>query len=338
MQLRWKHILVGLAVLFVLLIFVACDNSTPRPAGGDSAAPGGSALPESRSYAVSDRRSDSLARNASSDGANTGEVGGIVGGTAPAPPPAADVPKKVLRTAKLDLIVHDSRQAVDELKKITLELHGEIDHIAIAGDGSSMTAELQLRVPAEQLETALTRYKKVAIKVSTENVDAQDVTRQWVDEEARLKNLRQTEQQYRDILRSAHSVKDVLDITEKLNEVRGEIESADAEHRTLAHNVAMSSVGITLRQEGAGEAQGVEWHPWRNARSSWRGMKADLASWADSMVSFLLELPVILLWLVTIILIIVAAIKVIGFILRRFFKGFRWPWQKAKPEPGRTGS
>ncbi len=311
MQLHAKHSLLSLTALFLISVIVACTHSAPpQRAVEPSSEPRMSASP-----------------------LHEGEVAGVGGSPAPLPASAPQTEKKVIRTAKLDLVVHDSRQAVDELKSITAQFHGEIDHIAISGEGNNLTAEMQVRVPADQLDAALARYKKAAVKVSTENVDAQDVTRQWVDEEARLKNLRETELQYRNILHSAHSVKDVLDVTEKLNQVRGEIESADAEHRALAHNIAMSSVAITLRQEGAGEPQGVDWHPWRNVRVSWHNLKSDLAGWADSMVALLLELPVILLWLVTVIVILVVVLKVIGFILRRFFKGFRWPWQKAKQGP-----
>jgi hypothetical protein len=53
-------------------------------------------------------------------------------------------------------------------------------------------------------------------------MEAEDVTRQYVDEQAHLRNLRAQEAQYLTILKQAKTVKDTLDISEKLNAVRAD--------------------------------------------------------------------------------------------------------------------
>lgn len=60
----------------------------------------------------------------------------------------------------------------------------------------------------------------MAVKVNSEKTDAQDVTKQYVDLEARIRNLRAQEAQYLEIMRSAKKVQDMLDVSEKLSEVR----------------------------------------------------------------------------------------------------------------------
>jgi TfoX/Sxy family transcriptional regulator of competence genes len=70
-------------------------------------------------------------------------------------------------------------------------------------------------------------------KVSTPKT----VTKQYVDQEARLRNLRAQEQQYLGILRKAATVKDTLEVSDKLNEVRGAIEERQAEFEALTKQV-----------------------------------------------------------------------------------------------------
>ena len=82
-----------------------------------------------------------------------------------------------------------------------------------------------------------------------ESIDAQDVTKQYVDQQARLRNLRAQEQQYLGILRKAATVKDTLEVSDKLNEVRGAIEERQAEFEALSKQVETVAINITLRAD-----------------------------------------------------------------------------------------
>src|SRR5439155_8701158 len=93
------------------------------------------------------------------------------------------------------------------------------------------------------------------------SIDAQDVTKQYVDQEARLRNLRAQEQQYLGILRKAATVKDTLEVSDKLNEVRGAIEEKQAEFEALSKQVETVVINIMLRAEA--DAQVFRLNNWR---------------------------------------------------------------------------
>jgi archaellum component FlaC len=105
---------------------------------------------------------------------------------------------------------------------------------------------LSIRVPAEKLDEVRTQIRKLSLRVESESIDAQDVTKQYVDQEARLRNLRVQEQQYLGILRKAATVKDTLEVSDKLNEVRGAIEERQAEFEALSKQVETVAINITL--------------------------------------------------------------------------------------------
>jgi uncharacterized protein DUF4349 len=60
----------------------------------------------------------------------------------------------------------------------------------------SRSATLMLRVPADRLDQAMAEIKGAATRVEQENVEAKDVTREYIDLDARLRNTQAEEAQY----------------------------------------------------------------------------------------------------------------------------------------------
>ena len=235
------------------------------------------------------------------------QADGIVGGVPGAPPRIdnvtfqKDVDKKVIRTAELSFVVTNVDEASAKLRALTLQAKGEIDQVREwSPSEDARQGELRLRVPADELEPVLKQLKGVAARVTNEQVSASDVTRQYADNAAHMRSLQAEEQQYLVILKQVKSVKDVLEVTEKLNEVRGQIEQLQTDINVMSHDIAMSAISIALTQNAPEGRVLGSWHPLLNARHSLRSMLASLGEWMDAMVSFLIYLPVVVLWALTI--------------------------------------
>jgi hypothetical protein len=78
----------------------------------------------------------------------------------------------------------------------------------------------------------------VAARVDREEIKSEDVTRQYVDIDARLRNMRAEEERYLEILKRAATVKDTLDVTQHLADVRGRIEQAQGEMNLLTRSTS----------------------------------------------------------------------------------------------------
>jgi hypothetical protein len=127
--------------------------------------------------------------------------------------PAAPPDKKLIHSADLGLVVGDVRASVERLRRLTESAHGEIDKVEITQtSGGSVSATLVVRVPASGLQNALAEFKKVAVRTEREEVGTRDVTREFYDNEAHMRNLQAEEQQYLAIMKQAHTVKDTLDV------------------------------------------------------------------------------------------------------------------------------
>lgn len=236
-----------------------------------------------------------------------------------AAPVSYDASHKIIRTATLDLVAKDVTQAMEQIKRETVQLGGYVEKSSLNHEGDNVFGNITVRVPQVRLEQAVVEFKQTAIKVQSENIESTDVTKQFVDTESQLRNFRAEEQQYLTIMRTATKVEDTLDIAEKLSDVRGRIESLQGELNYLSNQVEMSSITMTVRPQVTGIAIAFEWHPLANAREAYRDLVAGLATFADFVVGVLIRLPLILLW--------------IAFILAIAFYGWRvgkWGYLKAK--------
>ena len=227
--------------------------------------------------------------------ADLGVAGGVPGGQ------PGHLPKQIVRTAEVTLVVKNVNDAMRSLRDQVLQQHGEISESKIWAISEHMhEGSLSVRVPAEQLDAVLKQLEGSATKVANERLTAVDVTRQYTDDNARMHSLKAEEQQYLAILKQAKNVQDVLDVTEKLTDVRTSIEQLQAQINTTEHDVAMASITISLTQTAPDSSLWNTWHPLVNARQSLRGMVEGLGDWVDSVVSLAIYLPVIALWLLTI--------------------------------------
>lgn len=209
--------------------------------------------------------------------------------------------KKLIHNAELGLIVGDVHAAVDRIQRLTESSSGEIDNIEIDESSSgSLSGTVVVRVPASGLETALAEFKKLAVRTEREQVTARDVTREFYDNEAHLRNLRAEEQQYLTIMKQAHTVKDTLEVSEKLSDVRDRLERLQAQIQVMSHDIEMSVVTIALMQESDTRVFGFRWRPLYNAKTAARELLAGLGEWLDWIISILIKLPLIVLWIATV--------------------------------------
>ena len=102
----------------------------------------------------------------------------------------------------------------------------------------------------DKFELIGAEISKLGVRVESEKLEAQDVTKQYVDLSARLHNFHAQEAQYLGILKQAKTVKDTVEVSDKLNEVRAQIEQQQAEFDALSKQVETVALTINLGQPG----------------------------------------------------------------------------------------
>jgi hypothetical protein len=112
---------------------------------------------------------------------------------------------------------------------------------------SDDSMSLTLRVPAKSLHATVKTLEDLG-EVTYRNVSSHDVTEEFVDTDARLKNLVVLRDRLRELLNKATEVKDILAIETELGRIQGELESMEARLRSLKGQVDLSEISVTFER------------------------------------------------------------------------------------------
>jgi hypothetical protein len=76
----------------------------------------------------------------------------------------------------------------------------------------------------------------------------------------------------------------------------------------------------------------------RQAKAALSEMISGLADWADSVIAFLINLPLIAVWLFSVIILLLVAVRILKLLWGKFGPKSSWrlPWRRAasRTEPG----
>jgi hypothetical protein len=212
----------------------------------------------------------------------------------------ADTDRKLVRASSIELIVQRPAEAAEKIRLFAESLGGFLVSAQVSGGPDATSGSLSVRVPAARFEEARAQIRKLGLRVENERIEAQDVTRQYVDQAANLRNLRAEELQYLTILKQATTVKDTLDVSEKLSAVRGQIEQQQAEFEALSKQIETVAINILLRPEAEARVFGLNWRPLYQMKLALREGLDGLAEYASTMTAIVFYLPAVALWLATI--------------------------------------
>lgn len=157
---------------------------------------------------------------------------------------------QLVKTIDWTMTVDSVEQTLEQVTAIARQQQGDLlglqDQIPI-DERSRRTASLQLRVPQAKLDATLNALSALG-NTQRQSLMAEDVSNQLVDLQARLRNLRKTEETLLEIMERSGGVGDVLKVAQELSNVRNSIEQVDAQLKNLQIRVAYSTINLTLEE------------------------------------------------------------------------------------------
>jgi hypothetical protein len=141
--------------------------------------------------------------------------------------------------AEIAAMVHADQR--EYLSRNQMWCRGEDDHQAI----------LTLRVRAERLDEVVRRIGELGTVVQ-QDIGSRDVTDQFIDLEARLRNEKRVEIELLDLLekRKDAPLSEILQLRQSLSNVRQSIERLTGTRDQLAHQVAFATLTVNLYPKG----------------------------------------------------------------------------------------
>ncbi len=232
---------------------------------------------------------------------------------------AADEKRMIVRSADIALVVKDTEDSVARIKSIVSDLDGYVVDMRLWRDQDQLRGTITVRVPAASLDQALNEFKALAVKVERESGGSQDVTEEYSDLGAQLRNLEATEQELLELLATVRErtgkAEDILAVHRELTQIRGQIEQLKGRMQYLERTAALSAVTIELTPDVL--AAPITVGGWRPSETVSRALRA-LVQTLRVLVDAAIWLALYALPVAVVILIPVAAV---WFLLRRRKKG-----------------
>ena len=196
---------------------------------------------------------------------------------APVAPQAAsmveEIDRLIVRTVSMGLLVDEVAKALEAISSLADEMGGFVVSSRIGGEKQTTFGSISIRVPADRTGEALSRLRGMAVRVTNESTSAQDVTEEYVDLEARLRNLERTEEQYLRLFDRADKVEDVLRVQRELSNVQGQIDQIKGRMQYLERTSATSLITVELRPASSPEPLARPgWSPVETAMEAVRGL------------------------------------------------------------------
>lgn len=232
--------------------------------------------------------------------ASMGLVLGAGGESATTTKPLADVAaadRQIIYVAELTLVVEDFSRTAKELPALVKKVGGYLSDVSIdRSSGQQRAGRWVARVPVDRFDGFLDELSKLGIPESRHQT-AQDVTEEYVDLEARIKNSKRLEDRILKLIdERTGNIKDVTDAEQQLSRVREEIERMEGHLRYLANRAALTTVTINAREEHDYKPPELPGFTTRVA-SSWTTSFVSLQDFGESFfVSAVYAAPWIVLW------------------------------------------
>lgn len=164
--------------------------------------------------------------------------------------PAALANRKLIRNATVDLEIVSFDNAV---QKITALANEERGYVATSSsekqENGKLSGEVVVKVLPENLDTFLQKIRGLG-ELKNQTLGTEDVTKNYFDTDARLKNARVMEQRLIEMLKTkTGKVSDLLQVEKELGRVREEIEKMQGELKFWDSQVQFATVTINLAEK-----------------------------------------------------------------------------------------
>jgi len=179
-------------------------------------------------------------------------------------PPVPDIPppggSKVIKNASIEVRIKKGafQRQFTRASTVAEQLGGYVTNSSVNEvKGKVSAGSLTIRVPSDRFQTALTRLKGLG-KVISEDQSGQDVSKEFVDLEARLRHAKAQEAFYLRLLDESKSISDLVQVQQQLSGVQLQIEEIQGQLQFLKDQTSYSTITSNIFEPGAASPSPVK--------------------------------------------------------------------------------
>jgi len=143
-------------------------------------------------------------------------------------------------------LVTDVRKTAEKIVDYVQDQGGYMVDTSLSRPEEAAYGTVTVRVPAEKVQEALSFFRSLAVKVTSEHLAGWDVTDEYVDLEARPATLNKTEAKFEDILEKATKIEEILQVQREILNLQEEIDNLKGRQKYLEQTAKMAKITLHL--------------------------------------------------------------------------------------------
>jgi paraquat-inducible protein B len=158
------------------------------------------------------------------------------------------IDRKIVRQGEIKFKTSDLNETKSLIQQTVSELNGYISKDNVYDYSDRIEHRLIIRVPADKFDLLLKKISESVDKLDSKNIDAMDVTEEYIDVETRIRTKKELQNKYMELLKQANKMDDILSIHREIGDLQTEIESAEGRMIHLNNKITFSTLTVTYYQ------------------------------------------------------------------------------------------
>ncbi|WP_288448222.1 DUF4349 domain-containing protein [uncultured Chryseobacterium sp.] len=159
------------------------------------------------------------------------------------------ISKKIIKNGDMKIQVGDIKKAQNQVHELIKKNSAYIQKEEFQNTDMDDNLTLIIRVPHKNFDALINSFSDGIGTVLSKNISSSDVTEEYTDTAIKLANKKIYLEKYRDMLKSAATTKDMLEIQENIRELEDEIDVAEGRLRFIDDRVNYSTLNLYLYKE-----------------------------------------------------------------------------------------
>ncbi|QXU49471.1 DUF4349 domain-containing protein [Chryseobacterium sp. D764] len=159
------------------------------------------------------------------------------------------ISKKIIKNGDMKIQVGDIKKTQNQVNEIIKKNKAYIQKEEFQNTDMDDNLTLIIRVPHKNFDALINSFSDGVGSVLSKNISSNDVTEEYTDVAIKLANKKIYLEKYRDMLKTAATTKDMLEIQENIRELEDEIDVAEGRLRFIDDRVNYSTLNLNLYKE-----------------------------------------------------------------------------------------
>ncbi|MEN8858514.1 MAG: DUF4349 domain-containing protein [Flavobacteriaceae bacterium] len=159
------------------------------------------------------------------------------------------VNRKFIKNGRVVFKTDSISKTKSRINQLIKQFKGYVSSDNTSKNNTRINQYLTVRIPAKNFDAFLSELSKGVNEYDSKDITISDVTEQFYDLQSRLKNKKELEKRYLQILGKAKSVKEILEVEKEIGKLREDIESAEGRLKYLSSQIDLSTLTITFYKE-----------------------------------------------------------------------------------------